>query len=88
MFVVPIAIALCSIGILNSILKIVEKQIYHNTRIKKITVNINQIDYYFDCNVEQVDSLYNLAIDFCTKQGNFFINWKSNHLFILYLFIT
>ena len=107
MFVASI-IALCSVGILTTVMKVIEKSIENNNDLIKvmentllqsqhdhlsqqqqqhqydrynrkdhphkriIVITINHIDHDFLIDMDDNDSMYGIAINFCTKQGNLF----------------
>lgn len=110
MFIASI-IALCSVGILTTVMKVIEKSIDNNNHLiqvmentllqsqhdhlppqqqqqyerynrknhlhkRIIVITINHIDHDFLIDMDDNDSIYGVAINFCSKKGNLFSRYK------------
>jgi hypothetical protein len=106
MFIASI-IALCSVGILTTVMKVIEKSIDNNNHLiqvmentllqsqhdhlppqkqqqyernnrknhlhkRIIVITINHIDHDFLIDMDDNDSMYGMAINFCSRKGNLF----------------
>lgn len=91
MLAIPGALAvLASVGVLTSLLTFIERKIEHHLARRndnralqnRFTLRINGRDYYFhESDVANGDSAYEVAIDFCRKEGNQFgLDIQSFHL--------